>query len=196
MNDSSFGGRILFLDRSDINTDEIIPAKYLTELTKKALRPHLLEDLKLAGFVQNTSIQNRGAVVTRKNFGCGSSREHAPWALQQNGIRLVVAESFARIFRQNMFNCGMLALELEAADIDKIFSLRSDESEVEVAVDLPGRTLAFSAGPVTSDAAEPGAASSRTGAPNAVLKLIFDLSSYQARLVEAGGWVELANALY
>ena len=187
MSTGSFGGRILFLDRSDINTDEIIPAKYLTELTKKALRPHLLEDLNLAGFVQNTSIQDRAAVVTRKNFGCGSSREHAPWALQQNGMRLVVAESFARIFRQNMFNCGMLAVELEAADIDRIFSLRQDESEVGVAVDLQERMLTFTPGTTSSNAAAPG---------DAALTLKFNLSSFQSKLVEAGGWVELANELY
>ncbi|HOQ11610.1 MAG TPA: 3-isopropylmalate dehydratase small subunit, partial [Spirochaetota bacterium] len=107
----NFNGRVLFLDRSDINTDEIIPAKYLTENSKEALKPYLLEDLKLEGF--NTKmLEDVSAIVTRENFGCGSSREHAPWALEVNGINVVIAVDFARIFRQNMYNCGMLAVEL------------------------------------------------------------------------------------
>ena len=116
-----FGGKVLFLDRSDINTDEIIPAKYLTEITREALKPNLLEDLKLDGFDPRRDIPGHQTVVSRANFGCGSSREHAPWALEVNGIRLVVAEGFARIFRQNMFNCGLLAVELPSATIERLF---------------------------------------------------------------------------
>jgi len=92
-----FGGKVLFLDRSDINTDEIIPAKYLTEISKEALKPHCLEDLKLPNFDAKRDLTGKGAILTRGNFGCGSSREHAPWALEANGINIVVAESFARI---------------------------------------------------------------------------------------------------
>ena len=99
----TFGGPVLFLDRSDINTDEIIPAKYLTEVEKEALRPHLLEDLRLDGFDPKGPWRGtKRVVVTRANFGCGSSREHAPWALEVNGITCCIAESFARIFRQTM----------------------------------------------------------------------------------------------
>ena len=103
-----FGGEVLFLDRSDINTDEIIPAKYLTENSKQALKPYLLEDLKLDGFNPKTDSAGKKVIITRENFGCGSSREHAPWALEVNGIYVVIAINFARIFRQNMYNCGML----------------------------------------------------------------------------------------
>ena len=105
-------GKFCFLDRSDINTDEIIPEKYLTEITKEALKPHLFEDLSLEGF-SLCDIEDKGVVISRNNFGCGSSREHAPWAIEQNGINVVIAEGFARIFRQNMYNCGMLAVELD-----------------------------------------------------------------------------------
>ena len=73
-----FKGKTLFLDRSDINTDEIIPAKYLTEIEKSAMKPHLLEDLKLDGFHPETDIKGKTVIVTQDNFGCGSSREHAP----------------------------------------------------------------------------------------------------------------------
>ncbi|MBT7262176.1 MAG: 3-isopropylmalate dehydratase small subunit, partial [Desulfobacula sp.] len=116
-----FKGNILFLDRSDINTDEIIPAKYLTEIEKTALKQHLFEDLKLDGFNPGMDVNKKAVIVTRENFGCGSSREHAPWALEVNNINVVIAQSFARIFRQNMFNCGMLAIELSEDKINHIF---------------------------------------------------------------------------
>ena len=86
-----FSGNALFLDRSDINTDEIIPARYLTEVTKDALQPYLFEDLKLQGFDPKRDISNKQVLITRANFGCGSSREHAPWALEVNNIDLVIA---------------------------------------------------------------------------------------------------------
>src|SRR5210317_76046 len=125
----NFTGNVLFLDRSDINTDEIIPAKYLTEITKQALKPHLLEDLHLENTLfdpQSPALKIANVLVTRSNFGCGSSREHAVWALEVNDIKVVIADSFARIFRQNMFNCGILAIELSSADIDEIFALKGD----------------------------------------------------------------------
>ena len=122
-----FGGPVLFLDRSDINTDEIIPAKYLTENTKQALKPYLLEDLKLDGFDSKTDVAGKKVIITRENFGCGSSREHAPWALEVNGIYVVVASNFARIFRQNMFNCGMLAVEMDKKSIEDMFHTFADK---------------------------------------------------------------------
>jgi 3-isopropylmalate/(R)-2-methylmalate dehydratase small subunit len=118
-----FEGQVLFLDRSDINTDEIIPAKYLSEITKQSLKPYLLEDLKLGSFNPKTDLSGVSVIITRDNFGCGSSREHAPWALEVNGIYTVIATGFARIFRQNMFNCGLLAIELNKNAIDDIFQV-------------------------------------------------------------------------
>ena len=172
----SFAGRVLFLDRSDINTDEIIPAKYLTEISREALKPYLLEDLKLDGFDPATDIAGKQVVVTRANFGCGSSREHAPWALEVNGINLVVGESFARIFRQNMFNCGMIAVELPAETIDKLFAAFSGKGTT-VETDFAGRTITFAA----------------DGASETVP---FAISEFDAELVKAGGWVNYADANY
>jgi 3-isopropylmalate dehydratase small subunit len=132
----SFSGKVLFLDRSDINTDEIIPAKYLTEITKEALKPYLLEDLSLPGFDNKKDINDKAVVVTRANFGCGSSREHAPWALEVNGINAVIAENFARIFRQNMYNCGMFAIELPKDKIDHLFAnYAGKETSIEIDVE-------------------------------------------------------------
>jgi 3-isopropylmalate/(R)-2-methylmalate dehydratase small subunit len=171
-----FGGRVLFLDRNDINTDEIIPARYLNENSREAVKPYLLEDLKLPGFDPARDLPGKTAVAARANFGCGSSREHAPWALEMNGINIVVAESFARIFRQNMYNCGMIAAELPAAALDEIFRDFS-ESGAFLTVDTERETLVFSNGTIEK-------------------KLPFVLRNFEKALVEAGGWVEYAAKHY
>jgi len=177
MNDSVYGGPALFLDRSDINTDEIIPARYLTSVTRDALRPHLLEDLDLPGFSRDDPAFGMARViVARRNFGCGSSREHAPWALEVNGIRTVVAESFARIFRQNMFNGGMLAVELPAGDIDRLFAL-AGQGAVEIRADLDRAEM------VARGAGEH-------------LVLPFTVDPFARALVRAGGWVNFADERY
>lgn len=172
----SFNGKVLFLDRSDINTDEIIPAKYLTEISKEALKPHLLEDLSLEGFDPQTDHADKNIIVARSNFGCGSSREHAPWALEVNDINLVIAESFARIFRQNMYNNGMMAMELPAETIDRLFSRFSDAGAA-LETDLHEQVFIFRA----AEREE---------------RVPFDLAGFDRELVEAGGWVEYADSRY
>ncbi len=173
-----FGGPVLFLDRSDINTDEIIPAKYLTELKKEALGPHLLEDLLLPGFdPKGAEPKAARVVVTRANFGCGSSREHAPWALEVNGITAVIAENFARIFRQNMFNGGMLAIELPATTIASIFEL-AKAKPVDCTIRPDAGKLDF------------------VNAKGRKLSVDFNLPGFDMALVEAGGWVEFADEKY
>jgi 3-isopropylmalate/(R)-2-methylmalate dehydratase small subunit len=171
-----FKGNVLFLDRNDINTDEIIPAKYLIEISKEALKPHLLEDLKLSGFDPSKNIEGKSVLVTRSNFGCGSSREHAPWALEVNGINVVIAESFARIFRQNMFNCGMMAIELQRKDIDRLFNDFSNDHAV-IETDIPNNLLVVASGKTTAE-------------------FTFSMSAFDRALVEAGGWVEYADQKY
>ncbi len=171
----NFDGKALFLDRKDINTDEIIPAKYLTEVTKIALKPYLLEDLKLEGF-STDKLEDKKAVITKENFGCGSSREHAPWALEVNDINIVIAPSFARIFRQNMFNCGMLAIELPEENIEEIFSAFA-ASGCSIRTDLEIQTIKFFSG-------------------NEEKEYKFSISAFNKDLVKAGGWVEYADSRY
>ena len=171
----TFSGPVLFLDRSDINTDEIIPAKYLTEISKEALKPHCLEDLNLPGFDPARDVPGKGVIVSRSNFGCGSSREHAPWALEVNGINVVIAESFARIFRQNMFNNGMLAVELPKKDVDEFFRLKADDARVEVRFEE--RKVLFTGG-------------------QGERQFVFRISEFDAELVKAGGWVDFADRRY
>ena len=115
-------------------------------------------------------------LVTGKNFGCGSSREHAPWALEVNGIHLVVAESFARIFRQNMFNCGMLAVELPAATIDRLFQGYAHR-ETTATTNLKQQVIKIAAGDQTEE-------------------IQFSVPEFARALVETGGWVEYADSHY
>jgi len=171
-----FNGPALFLDRADINTDEIIPAKYLTEITRQALKPHLLEDLDLAGFSPAEDLAGKKVIIARANFGCGSSREHAPWSLEVNGIHLVIAESFARIFRRNMYNCGLMAVELASETIDNLFeNFASLPTTVET--DIEQGTFKISA-----------------DSRNEILP--FTISPFDRSLVDAGGWVAYADACY
>jgi 3-isopropylmalate/(R)-2-methylmalate dehydratase small subunit len=172
----TFGGKVLFLDRSDINTDEIIPAKYLTEISKEALKPHMLEDLKIEGFDPHAaSVREKKVIVTRANFGCGSSREHAPWVFEVNDINVVIASGFARIFRQNMFNCGMLAIELSEKDIEGLFDHSSDNAEVTIDFAADKLTISSGKGSIT---------------------FAYQISEFDKALVKAGGWVEFADSRY
>ncbi|SDP21199.1 3-isopropylmalate dehydratase small subunit [Desulforhopalus singaporensis] len=172
----SFNGKVLFLDRSDINTDEIIPARYLTEITKEALKSYLLDDLSLEGFNPREDVPKHTVIVTRANFGCGSSREHAPWALEVNDFNIVIAENFARIFKQNMFNCGMMAVQLEPAVIDQLFAKFAGK-QTSLTTDLEKNVFHFSA----------------DGEQESVP---FTISGFDRALVEAGGWVGYADSNY
>ncbi len=171
-----FSGKVLFLDRSDINTDELIPAKYLTEITKKAMGPHLLEDLKMEGFDPQKDLEGVRVIITKENFGCGSSREHAPWALEVNDINLVIAPNFARIFRQNMFNCGMMAVEIEEEKINELFADFAG-SETRVDTDFDAKKITVSSGSRKVD-------------------ISFSILGFDEALVKAGGWVDYADANY
>lgn len=172
----NFNGKALFLDRADINTDEIIAAKYLSEISKEALGPHLFEDLQLTGFDLKRDLPGKSVIISRANFGCGSSREHAPWALEANGFHLVIAESFARIFRQNMFNCGMLALELPTSIIDHLFQSCANQ-QTTVTTHPQKQLLIIESGGKKEE-------------------IEFRLSDFDRAVVEAGGWLEYADRHY
>ena len=174
-----FGGSVLFLDRADINTDEIIPAKYLTENTKQALKPYLLEDLKLEGFNSKTDVAGKKVIITRENFGCGSSREHAPWTLEVNGIYVVVAVNFARIFRQNMYNCGMMAIEMDKKSIEDMFRTFADkDAEAKIVFN------------------DDGTAKVKIIAGSLSKSYPFKLDDFEKALVENEGWIGFADNKY
>lgn len=130
-----FGGAVLFLDRPDINTDEIIPANYLAENTKQELKPHLFENFKLDGFESSRDIAGKKIIITRENFGCGSFREHASWALEVNGIYVVVAPNFSKAFRQDMNASGLCAIEMDKKSIEDMFrTFAEKDAECKVVI--------------------------------------------------------------
>lgn len=144
-------GHAAVLDMSNVDTDKIIPAVYLKTIKRTGLGQFLFRALRyktisgkeevVPDFVLNRPPFNQAKVlvVTGPNFGCGSSREHAPWALLDFGIRCVIASSFADIFYNNMFKNGMLPLILSQSDID---ALAADAKQaVEVEIDLPNQSV-------------------------------------------------------
>ena len=113
-------------ERAHINTDEIIPARYLNVHEEAELARHAMEDIDTT-FVKR--VQPGDVVIAGDNFGCGSSREHAVWALRGAGVKVVIAKSYARIFFRNAINNGFLAIEADVCDIVKT----GDEIEIDLA---------------------------------------------------------------
>ncbi|TDD54180.1 3-isopropylmalate dehydratase small subunit [Kribbella antibiotica] len=156
-------GIVVPLLRSNVNTDDIIPARFLKSVRRTGFAAGLFGNWRYLadgrtldpGFVLNRP-QYAGAsiLVARDNFGCGSSREHAPWALNEYGIRCIVAIGFADIFHTNCFNSGILPITLDAAQIDVLVK-SLDSSGPRWRVDLPAQTLTAADGNSYSFAIDP-----------------------------------------
>ena len=130
----SHKGKIATLDRSNVDTDQIIPKQFLKSIARTGFGPALFHDWRYLpdgkpdpAFELNAlRFQGASVLVTRKNFGCGSSREHAVWAIQQYGFRAVIANSFADIFRNNSGKNGLLTLTLKREKEIAAFEQRHD----------------------------------------------------------------------
>lgn len=144
-------GIVVPLDAANIDTDAIIPKQFLQKVTRTGFGQHLFNDWRFlddAGqkpnpdFVLNKP-RYKGAsiLLTRENFGCGSSREHAPWALTDYGFKVVIASSFADIFYGNSLNNQLLPLTLSEADIDELFKLVDSQEGIQFTVDLENQTV-------------------------------------------------------
>jgi len=146
-------GLVIPLDRSNVDTDAIIPKQYLKSISKTGFGPTLFDDWRYvkAGepgmdhskreikedFVLNQARYQGGSILlARENFGCGSSREHAVWALADYGIRAVIAPSYADIFFNNSFKNGLLPLVLSEDDVDSLFKAVEANEGYELTVDL------------------------------------------------------------
>ena len=134
---TSITGRAIPLRGDDIDTDRIIPARYLRCVTFDGLGEHVFKDEQDASHPFNQD-RYRGATIlfVGENFGCGSSREHAPWALLDFGIRCVIAPSFADIFYNNCFQNGILPIALPQAEIDKLMEDAERGANATVTIDL------------------------------------------------------------
>jgi 3-isopropylmalate/(R)-2-methylmalate dehydratase small subunit len=151
------------LDRANVDTDAIIPKQFLKSIKRSGFGPYLFDEWRYLDhgepdmdcsqrpinqdFVLNDArYQGSQVLLARDNFGCGSSREHAPWALEDYGFRVIIAPSFADIFFNNCFKNGVLPIRLDGAIIDQLFGKALGQQPLEVRIDLETQTLKLADG--------------------------------------------------
>ena len=165
----TFTGIVCPLDRSNVDTDAIIPKQFLKSIQRTGFGPNLFDDWRYLDhgepgvdnsqrplnpdFVLNDSrYAGASILLTRENFGCGSSREHAPWALADYGFRVLIAPSFADIFFNNSFKNGLLPIALDAGTVDALFAEAMGEQALQLTVDLESQQIRGAAGgPIAFD---------------------------------------------
>jgi len=151
-------GIVAPMDRPNVDTDAIIPKQFLKSIKRSGFGPNLFDEWRYLDhgepgmdnskrkinpdFVLNQErFQGSNILIARENFGCGSSREHAPWALLDYGFRVVIAPSYADIFFNNCFKNGILPIILSAEIVDTIFSELAETEGYQLTVDLPSQTI-------------------------------------------------------
>jgi len=151
-------GLVAPLDRANVDTDAIIPKQFLKSVKRSGFGPNLFDEWRYldhgepgqdcarrplnTDFVLNQSRYHGASILlTRDNFGCGSSREHAPWALEDYGFRALVGTSFADIFYNNCFKNGVLPIRLPAAEVDELFAQVQAHPGYRLRVDLEAQTV-------------------------------------------------------
>jgi 3-isopropylmalate/(R)-2-methylmalate dehydratase small subunit len=168
----TFTGIVCPLDRSNVDTDAIIPKQFLKSIKRSGFGPNLFDEWRYLdrgepGMDNSTRPLNpdfvlndpryKGASVllARENFGCGSSREHAPWALEDYGFRVIIAPSFADIFFNNSFKNGILPIVLNEKTVDELFLIAGEETALQLTVDLEAQQLRLPAGEPIGFAVDP-----------------------------------------
>jgi 3-isopropylmalate/(R)-2-methylmalate dehydratase small subunit len=141
-------GPVLGIARANVDTDQIIPAHYLTRIDEAGMGEHLFEGMP-DGAKFLTSKPDATILVARENFGCGSSREHAAWALKDRGFRAVIAPSFARIFHENAYNNGVVPIIVPAETVEALLGAE------RIRIDVAGETLSADGGPPIAFALDP-----------------------------------------
>ncbi|GAA6184956.1 MULTISPECIES: 3-isopropylmalate dehydratase small subunit [Alteromonadaceae] len=156
----SHTGTVLPFDRSNVDTDAILPKQYLKSISKFGFGDWLFDDLRYLDpgdvrtdtktrrpnpdFVLNNPLYTDASIlIARENFGCGSSREHAVWALKGYGIKAVIAPSFADIFYNNCFKNGVLPVVLPSDVVDKLFKLTAQHDAIQLTVDLENCKVSY-----------------------------------------------------
>ncbi|MFK3776190.1 MULTISPECIES: 3-isopropylmalate dehydratase small subunit [Pseudomonas] len=151
-------GLVAPLDRANVDTDQIIPKQFLKSIKRTGFGPNLFDEWRYLDvgqpyqdnskrprneeFVLNHArYQGASVLLARENFGCGSSREHAPWALDEYGFRSIIAPSFADIFFNNSFKNGLLPIILDAAEVDELFKQVEANPGYQLTVDLEAQAV-------------------------------------------------------
>jgi len=131
------------LDRADVDTDQIIPKQFLKRIERTGYGDFMFFDWRANGDFVLDRPEHKGAtvLVTGANFGCGSSREHATWALRDFGYRAIIASSFADIFRANSYKTGLLTVTLPESQVRHLLDLATEDSTAEVTVDLDSQQV-------------------------------------------------------
>jgi len=159
---STFKGIVCPLDRSNVDTDAIIPKQFLKSIKRTGFGPNLFDEWRYLDhgepgmdnskrpvnpdFVLNDRrYQDASILLTRKNFGCGSSREHAPWALEDYGFKVIISPGYADIFFNNSFKNGLLPIVLDEAIVDDLFSRATGENALSLEVDLENQLIRLDA---------------------------------------------------
>jgi 3-isopropylmalate/(R)-2-methylmalate dehydratase small subunit len=147
---TSVTGRVAVLDRPDVDTDQIVPKQFLKRIERTGFGEFLFHDWRQQpGFELNRpEYADAKVLLTGRNFGCGSSREHATWALQDYGFDVVVAPSFGDIFRTNAAKIGLLCVQLPDSDVKSLMESVDLDRGSELTVDLEERTITGSDGRV------------------------------------------------
>ena len=148
-----FSGEAVFLDKANVDTDQIIPKQFLKSIKRTGFGPNLFDawryldkgDLNSDNskrklnpdFILNNDLyKSCNILITRENFGCGSSREHAVWALTDYGFTTIIAPSFADIFKNNSYKNGLLLIEIDKEKIDEIFTQITEKKSINIEVDV------------------------------------------------------------
>ena len=156
-------GLVAPLDRANVDTDAIIPKQFLKSIKRTGFGPNLFDEWRYLDrgepgmdnsrrplnpdfSLNQPRFKGASILIARKNFGCGSSREHAPWALEDYGFRVVIAPSFADIFFSNCFKIGLLPIALSESEVDRLFHEVAAFPGFELVVDLPAQTVSSTDG--------------------------------------------------
>ncbi|WP_293757606.1 3-isopropylmalate dehydratase small subunit [uncultured Paraglaciecola sp.] len=144
-------GSAMPLNQANVDTDQIIPKQFLTSVSRSGYGKHLFHDWRYLDqheqvpnpdFVFNkTQHQGASVLLTRENFGCGSSREHAPWSLDDYGFKVVIATSFADIFYGNCINNQLLPVQLTSEQMDQLFAVVENDASAQITVNLQEQTV-------------------------------------------------------
>jgi 3-isopropylmalate/(R)-2-methylmalate dehydratase small subunit len=169
---SKINGLVAPLDRANVDTDAIIPKQFLKSIKRAGFGPNAFDEWRYLDhgepgmdnskreinpdFVLNQSrYQGSQVLLTRENFGCGSSREHAPWALADYGFRVIIAPSFADIFFNNCFKNGLLPIRLDADTVEILFKAEAANAGFKLDIDLEAQTITAPDGTVYSFDVDP-----------------------------------------
>ncbi|MCH7910823.1 MAG: 3-isopropylmalate dehydratase small subunit [Candidatus Hydrogenedentes bacterium] len=158
-------GIVAPLDRANVDTDQIIPKQFLKRIERTGYEDGLFFDWRFLADgttldpefeLNQPRYEGASILLARTNFGCGSSREHAPWALDNYGFRCIIAPSFADIFYNNCFNNGMLPVRLDAEMVDRLFQEISGTASYSLSVDLHSQSITKSDGSTISFSIDSG----------------------------------------